>query len=125
LGGRLDTLRSILSEISDLAEVRLATSRQALAELDEQELELRNEFLALSTWPLPGPTEIEQRRSSLQVRLDAIVRERRAERVGRWNDLARLAQERRAWIKEYAELTQKMELLRGRPRSGEDYNLPW
>jgi hypothetical protein len=114
MGERVRILSDILTEIEFLARLRRSISERLLTELDEDALAVRNNLLELEHWPVGSAPHIDQRRQNLEQRHATLVRERRAEVVKEWADLARLAQERRSWLKQHADQVQRMQLLEGR-----------
>ena len=120
MGRRLQTLAGILSEIEEFGRARLGISEAVVAELDDAALELRNKLLELEHWPVGGAPHIDQLRQNLEQRHETLVRERRAEILQRWRDLAQLAQESRTWLKEHSDLAQKMDLLADGKRTDRD-----
>src|SRR5262245_51222399 len=106
--GKLSTLRTLLAQLGEDADARLALSRRVEHALDVVECALDAEVDLVQDAP-PSAA----RRAMLEERLLRVAGERRGEWVRCWQDLAGLRVEARRTWREYAELGARLALLTG------------
>ena len=85
---------------------------QVVLGLAREHLDLRWRVLSLQVWSANTNPLVEERRFSLERRLNALSGESRHERTRCWQDTARLTQEFRTWFKPYRDLVQRSPILK-------------
>jgi hypothetical protein len=104
-------LSDILADVSKDIASRAKLSENIIYCIYQHYLYVKYHLLILERWPLDGIRAIEQRRSTLEKQLDALLQEKRAEQVKCWQDVARLKEEGRKWCKQYRDLRERVRLI--------------
>ena len=108
---KLDTLAGILEEVDEEIHQRSALSLEIIGETDSDYRYIKSQLLALQRWPLIIDRSFDQRRATLEHRLDTLQHAVRHERAECFRDTTRLRTERRGWLKQSRDLSQRVRLI--------------
>jgi len=108
---KVNVLQDLINQIDFDENQRKALSYQVLYRLYQHYFYAKTYLFQIDQWQMGSQRHIEQRRSKLEQELSKLKQEKRQEQILCFQDILKLRQEKRNWLKQFGDLSRRVKLV--------------